>query len=1381
MDRDMSSSPDPLNDSPTYHGTTKSRRYSSPRKSLPAYSSSPKKQTFELDVGDQLTSQKIRVTVEAGDSESEDVYANYTNPNGRKRSSLLTTHAPRNRQMEQTTTTTVRVKGLSDTEGESQPVATPKKGRGRPRKSNGTPVPSKKRGRTSTPTRKASGRRSSILDLVDDDTSPDDFDIGSNAKLGNSRGTPRSRSKKGTPRKPTPTARKQLEADKLASNTPKKRGRPRRKALLPEDIQVLEDGIAHASDPEDAADPENEEALRPIDTNSPSKYSTIRSTTTVDGDQEDVLIARFYPGHETPRKTGWSSPKIVDTPAISNPDLDANYQSSNYHQFSSGEEEPLSPSQDGNGEDQHEDEDDIGQTREFDTIMESEEFSMISVDSVPSLWAHRSSPAGGIQVDVSAELAPSHSLLPTRDMETVDQGSTFRSISDDQLEEDPPQKRFQDPRLLSARSAQVEDSFSSIPPHVLKAATPAKKSHISKLQSNDNSVEDSFSDIAPEVLEAATPGRLLPDVRFLAATIKHGDDYEDSFSAIPSVVLDAATPAAKCQESVKSRDSRQGGSEPDKLKVIGSNSNLGSSRGQKHTSPRLLTPEETPSPLLESLDCSPTSTSKISSQFAAYVTKEGLENEPSISRSHMPSSPPALAPRIYDHSAHIRQHHQQNSSRVETPFITFSSPSLPPPIQQPGEQLSCSQESSESQRPTLSPIARAGRALQDLVVPSQSRSRSQSLGSPFKSPANRKSPSTVPESHPSPLRDPGEQPLPTLALSGNLSPFPLQNAEWGYTVRQDDPFHNTTLGSQQTSPEERGQYSLGLPGQRRLSDPTINNRFDTGSLQNDDAMSWQADEEIPIDNNPASMANIANSSVGAQRLSSDAAAYLPSTKSHNISAGVSIQNATTNFSQPVATGSDGENREYHQSDDADFDLLLETMNSSSTNASHPQEQPTDVVERPRRSKIPSPWRKNSRRLVYSDELSHISSSAIKTGHSHTRDIMSGAVPEFVTVRRIETGHQDSNDVDVMDLSGYQIPQKANFQPRARETGALDLSALLGDSPSKALPVLTTSSRNIPSQVERNLERSQPIETDWEKSSDPIENTLEDQEPFTPIPQKQGFRPRARSEVSEVFTSSPVKQPSFDLFGCVSKPPSRAPGDARSTSKPLVAKPATTGNIPVSRITPSGVPSAGYLYDGSSSVASNTEKENHDFARTLKWTENLELALADGHVPFQVSPTKSCLRSPLKTPFGNLGASNVSPSKGVTFVSSSPTPSSPLQLSATTWSNAHWSLLSSIVQAWKPQNQRFTGRHSSAGGSDSSTGRRRNSTRIISKLLGRRVHSEGNGMVLEQWHLEAVDEFRGQVPGWEEKVIALRVFSLLVGEERRMLRALEREAKSEASY
>ena len=75
---------------------------------------------------------------------------------------------------------------------------------------------------------------------------------------------------------------------------------------------------------------------------------------------------------------------------------------------------------------------------------------------------------------------------------------------------------------------------------------------------------------------------------------------------------------------------------------------------------------------------------------------------------------------------------------------------------------------------------------------------------------------------------------------------------------------------------------------------------------------------------------------------------------------------------------------------------------------------------------------------------------------------------------------------------------------------------------------------------------------------------------------------------------------------------------------------------------------------------------------------------------------------------------------------------------------------------------------SSGGEKKEGRKRRNSTRVISRLLGKKVSSQGEEMHFEQWHLEVVDEFRGRVPGWEEKVIAMRVFALIKGAERRQL-------------
>jgi hypothetical protein len=57
----------------------------------------------------------------------------------------------------------------------------------------------------------------------------------------------------------------------------------------------------------------------------------------------------------------------------------------------------------------------------------------------------------------------------------------------------------------------------------------------------------------------------------------------------------------------------------------------------------------------------------------------------------------------------------------------------------------------------------------------------------------------------------------------------------------------------------------------------------------------------------------------------------------------------------------------------------------------------------------------------------------------------------------------------------------------------------------------------------------------------------------------------------------------------------------------------------------------------------------------------------------------------------------------------------------------------------------------------------------SKYLGKKVVAQGTSLVLEQWHLDIVARFRHDVrvaPGWDEGVVAKRLFAIIVGEERR---------------
>lgn len=1411
----MLSSPDPLNDSPPFQSPQKTRRRASRASvSLPSQGSSPKKQTFDLDVGNRISPQKIRVTVEAGDdSDIENTYSHYIQSRDNSPSKSRS-RAPKNRRRERTTTTTVPVKGLSDSEDQIQHVATPKRGRGRPRKSIGTPVPAKKRGRATTPVRKPNTRRKSIGESEVDESEDGDFQIGKGVEIGRGKGS-RSRSTKTATRKSTP-ASKQPVSNHVISSTTGKKGRGRRKSILAEDVAILEDIIneddVQIDGPGEPA--EMSGALQPIDSNEQypsSAYSTIRSTATIEDAHPDIVLARFNPGDETPRGPGWSSPRIVEVPVPSSPLQQNTSRRSLSTRYSDDREDSVAmvsvpPSDRNRSEEQlYEDEDEdeardgVGEMREFDTILESEEFSMISVDSVPSLREHLSSSPRDQECEPAQPLR-NKNLLSVQEAEYDD---SFSEIPEEVLEAATPGRKAPNPQLLSVQNSRMDDSFSSIPPEILEAATPARKTQVSKfMSSNISKLENPSSLKANNVRERTSPIRPSRD-SLPAQNPQNEDFYEDSFSAIPAEVLEAATPAPKA--TAKPSSSVQTGSKSTGLKPSVSKLNL--SHSQTSSNPRPLTPDETPSPPVDqSHQDTSRSIVKSSSHSSRYTVRETTEIESSMVQSQIPSSPPSIAPRRYTYTAHLRKIRQLHPDSIETPSIVFSSPTLPPRIQQqlPNQGLI----SEQSLRPALSPIARAGRVLQDIAVPSSPRERSQSLGSPFKSPiSDRNSSSLARETQASSSRN-------------------------DRAIGPDDPFRNNSNATNQhsPSPDERQEYILELPSQRQrgLSDSRLSTiRSGAGCVRSDSAMSWQAEEEIPLSGSALSTDNNVNSAVGARAPLSAASGNSKTRDQEDAAerAAVSRRIESASAGDVIVIGSD-EERQYSggADEDEDLDLLLETMNSSSPVVSPYQrpESPKEVVEKPRRSKIPSPWRKNSKRLVYSDELS---SPNLATGLGLGKTLVNNTASNPVTARRAFTSHQQSDDTGDADLSGWQIPEKSNFQRRPKESGGLDLSALLGNSPAKKLPVLSASSRNNSSQLERNSVRSQSREVSressiesrlgisreqrsqgsdaqrkgygstsrtesrgeesfapipqkqgftpkphdklsQEKSFSPISqkqrftpmprNELNEQKSFAPIPQKQGFTPRPRSEIA----SSPVKQPAPRLFSQAPKDPISSQPGLSSSTQPLASSSPSKHSLQ-SQAQPTTEPfSPNYLNDTTSSLTSNADKENQTtINRTLKWTKTIHLSTSESHTPTLISPTKSCLRSPLKTPSAP-SSHNLSPSKAVTFASSSPSPASPSPLSTTTWSNAHWLLLDTILQSWKPEHGK------------GKTGRR-NSTRVVSRLLGREIKDEnGERLVLEQWHLEATDEFRERVGGWEEKGVAMRVFALLIGEEKRRVRVVK---------
>ncbi|PVH80308.1 hypothetical protein DL98DRAFT_418809, partial [Cadophora sp. DSE1049] len=740
----------------------------------------------------------------------------------------------------------------------------------------------------------------------------------------------------------------------------------------------------------------------------------------------------------------------------------------------------------------------------------------------------------------------------------------------------------------------------------------------------------------------------------------------------------------------------------------------------------------------------------------------------SMMHSHLPSSPPSIAPRRYTYTAHLRQNRQLNPNMTQTPSIVFSSPTLPPPIQINRGIPALAPPSEEAERPALSPIVRAGRMLQDILVPSSPRSRSQSLGSPFKSPAaDRRSSSIIAQgSYPSPVHERLAGPLPRSDLSGHFGGGSSQRHS--RSSQQDDPFRNSATTQQRSpSPEEKQQYTLELPQSRHHSDSRLRSSIrEPEPTRSDDEMSWQAEEEVPL---PGS-STLSRNNIDLPGNSQGSAVIETSMEERWAAERATVvqQVANASSSKVIVIDSDDEQSKDGQDEDEDFGLLLETLNSSSPVVER-REEPKEVFERPRRSKIPSPWRKNSKRLVYSDELSHMPSSPPQSKAPAAKLFGKSVCSEPVTVRRI-VPQEPSDDTDV-DLSQYQIPQKANFKPRPRESGSLDLSALLGSSPPKGFPAVSSHSQKPSFQRQPRPSQESLRE---KQMPEPDEGSVKEQQPvdFNPIPQKVGFNPRPR-------VSSAIK-PSSDvpaLFAGSARPIQTIKSDDPASSSPVSMPLATSSPSRTNAIQANRSRSTEVSPDCSiDSKTFNPDKENQEIAtsRTLKWTESLRLdttanVVLQTPLPPLTSPTKSCLRSPLKTPSAGpsfaSAAANLSPSKGVTFVSSSPTPESPDQvpLSGSTWSKDHWRLLDTIVQTWKPENNVSP---FSSDDKEASARRRRNSTRVISRLLGKNVFSGDQKMKLEQWHLEAVDEFRGCVPGWQEKVIAMRLFALLVGEERR---------------
>ncbi|KAF7902518.1 hypothetical protein EAF00_002421 [Botryotinia globosa] len=1450
MDEALLSSPDPLADSLTYQAppSTKRRKTPSSRLSLPLPASSPKKQIFELDVGNTLSPQKIRVTVEAEDSDSEDDHANL-----RPHNFSSPTPAPVPRRIERTTTTTVPLRGLSDSENDNsiRYEVTPKRPRGRPRKSN-TPVQ-----KQATLNRVGKRGRKSVGEGVDNQSQ----DVDEEVSAGNSRSRSKSAKviKKATPRK------RKASSDLVPSSVVK-RGRGRPRSRLREEIR-LSDGSDVAeqvqvpsaepkvveADIHEGLMPEEIDLLETIDANSESpisQYPAYQSTSTFPSSEdveEDVVIARFHPGEETPPTTGWSS--VLETsqmPSSSNrtqeetsplgeslrngaPSLESNgpiEEDDDNGGYGGGgfdddtdedfdETREIGQVSDGKvnnatEEMQEEDfeddmDDDVDHRPEFDTIMESEGFSLISLDSVPSLRK----PLNGVLPDEGQKSAAQPQNKNILSAQNTLQHNSFSSVRPEILEAATPGKKLKNPHIFRVQDARVDDSFSSIPPEILEAATPApaRKRRVEMSHPENSTV------VGENVAGYADSG--LSDTR-IKPPGKAGRSSEDSSSTKHAAPLDTATP----------RLMRKAPLRPSSTKKFEPHSKTNSKPSQDHPKPPHFATSSKPSK-------SPSPPTKESEQPASIKKKEGklperqdTENsaEESFINSQIHSSPPAIASRRFTYTAHVQQQRQTNPELTQTPAIVFSSPTLPPPIQPPRQP---SERPESSNTNASSPAEKAGRILQDIVVPSSlPRSRSESLASPFKSPATgrRSSSSAYPDTNISRSMPPEQlqTSLPKLDHHTDLGPKHSRRRSWSRPVLDEDPFVGNKTAQRRPSTDKSQNVNLGLPSSRRMS-VSINAAVipQHESSRSINFINSQLEENS---RNGAVEKPVLSSSLERKPVETKRTLSSLQEKWAAERAAISKQISTASTNEVMVLSSDddddkdeddvdndnglvagkeqenlpgkmrvntqdddnavngvGNNEEEEFEDDESFGLLLETLDASNQEDQLHSDK-SDHTERPKRSKIPSPWRKNSKRLVYSDELASLS-----PGHDAEAPTVEEPSPKSVSkqadVSKSSPKNPQPDSDSTLDLSGWQIPQKQNFQPNIRSlcNTKRDISALLRSSPFGGLPTLSNreglstegkSSKRLPSPQD-----SSSGDTEEETSS------------FTPISQKVGFQPRLHKNGDA--PTAPISKSIRGIFGKLGSTRTNLPTPETSSSSLVGAltntSPSRSNKLKVPAIQPDPAQSSSSELSVPNAAAPVKRTENQQLQNLKpKWTEHR----LEATVP--PSPTKSILRSPLRS---TAPPSQPSPSKNVVFASSSPQPSSPInhQLSPTHWTRDHWLLLDSILQTWKPENQNQEASDSevnSTGSSNSKYGRR-NSTRVISGLLGKIVNLKDKGvgigeggvrvfknvnkegkevgnekMRLEQWHLEAVDEFRGEVPGWDEAVVAKRVFALLIGEERR---------------
>ncbi|KXX75196.1 hypothetical protein MMYC01_205541 [Madurella mycetomatis] len=1342
---------------------------------LSSLAPSPRKQTFELDVGNELSPQRLLVTVEADDANHGTNRRLFQSPTPKR---------GKTPQRGKTVTTSVPLRGLTDDES-----ATPKP-RGRPRKS-ATPVATRRK-RPGTP---AKTRNSGAYALGSPQKGIPASDIE------DMQPTPRASAqrKKVSKRKLTPA-----KEDGLSETQPRKRGRPRKQPVISDDLTArLGQGNTAQSD---AAD-------------NPALAPTPAGGQVGDDMEEDIWLATLS---DQPTPAGRGQQSDYDLARSASDALAPGSPRPELPRPEPGYQEQYDWPEMGGGGDsyseaesqtsvQHDDRD------RQDTIMAGEEFTMISLGSLPSMQPNSSTMA-----PEPHEFGEATSLIINKTLEY------FRQSQNKAAEEPAHEAPAAVVAGLEAAAEKMKDKPLQQDANSLPQPPPARSPQARRQSPRRTKPQPLAKQLAQKSLQQVdgpSPGPGQPAVGEVES--QDASAYEDSFSEIPEAVLAAATPRRFREPQLQAEAGEPG--QEDIQPSIERPSTVNHSNPQSETN-RLLTPDETPSPIPSETD---------EHNLHSNLTRPALELD-------IPSSPPIARPATQQRFAGSAAQHTRTNS-TETPadqLSSFASTTMaardvePVHLPPPEPQL----------RPTLSPIVRAGRALQLVTSdPPSPPARDSVLGSPFRGSVGKSSQSPAPLAAPAATarasRSPSLPQVNTVAekpqRSSWLAPlsqirnFVARTAQSLSPARisvsgtegMDDPF-GPDPGESAGRGSVRSTLFSGPDKQGLDRDATVSVASPTGgnALLEDDAMSWQG-EGSPAGESPR--ATSPGSSAFATRGSSGAEA----TAMHQSEPpqGHEPVREAENPRRPADLGQHVEEEEEEEEEEEDI-WVIEAQRPTPHTAKTAQRRQEPAFEPPRRGRIPSPWRRNGRHLVYSDELQQRSDKDVPSERAEDEEFsMLAQDREQRTSTQLKPPPTKKPDLsaffsspatlpDMQEAPGFALSKTLNSQqptqtnrtaPRTVPSAAgppASRNSLFSQYPQPEGPT------RLPSVPQKQLEisnrqrsvdlfspgRSSPEQRSTVEESGaarqkqlPTGNRQRSIDLFSPEQRSPEQRSAERAPVSSQRPASPDTPEASRAAHIPQKmnftPRQRQPG---STSTLFQAKPTAPSKSLFGNNQISAFFSQSRFQTQPQARAQEREEQDDE-------EESSFIAPPLNPLPDRAaSPSKSCIRSPLKpktpgrvveftsstlSPLAqaqaradrraastsvSLGKDDLSQGSGSGRKTASTAPS----LSPTTWTRAHWQRLDALLQARKKGWPAF---RLVAAAQQARHGRRVGRHR----LLGKEVTSQGESMILEAWHLDVVDAFKAEIDsgwrgsgraGWDETDLAKRVFALLVGEERRRL-------------